>query len=79
MANPGIKFIQGDVSDLSFKDDYFDLITIVFGIRNVVDRKKALEEFFRVDNLSETRDNLSETASICRRWFLPSSINRCAR
>ena len=48
MANLGIKFIQGDVSSLSFKDDYFDLITIVFGIRNVVDRKKALEEFFRV-------------------------------
>jgi demethylmenaquinone methyltransferase / 2-methoxy-6-polyprenyl-1,4-benzoquinol methylase len=47
-SNPDIKFIQGDVSDLGFKDDYFDLITIVFGIRNVVDRKKALEEFFRV-------------------------------
>jgi demethylmenaquinone methyltransferase / 2-methoxy-6-polyprenyl-1,4-benzoquinol methylase len=47
-ANPGIKFIQGDVSRLGFKDDYFDLITIVFGIRNVADRKKALEEFFRV-------------------------------
>jgi demethylmenaquinone methyltransferase/2-methoxy-6-polyprenyl-1,4-benzoquinol methylase len=47
-TNPDIKFIQGDVSDLGFKDDYFDLITIVFGIRNVVDRKKVLEEFFRV-------------------------------
>ena len=47
-ANPGIKFIQGDVSSLGFKDDFFDLITIVFGIRNVVDRKKALKEFFRV-------------------------------
>src|SRR5665811_433301 len=33
MANPGIKFIQGDVSSLDFKNDYFDLITIVFGIR----------------------------------------------
>ena len=48
LANPGTNFIQGDASDLDFKDDYFDLITIVFGIRNVVDRKKALEEFFRV-------------------------------
>ncbi len=46
--NPEIKFVQGDVIDLGCKDDYFDLITIVFGIRNVVDRKKALEEFFRV-------------------------------
>jgi demethylmenaquinone methyltransferase / 2-methoxy-6-polyprenyl-1,4-benzoquinol methylase len=47
-ANPGIKFMQGDVLGLGFKNDCFDLITIVFGIRNVVDRKKALEEFFRV-------------------------------
>src|SRR5665811_2132503 len=48
MTNQGIKFIQGDVSSLDFEDDYFDLITIVFGIRNVADRKKSLEEFFRV-------------------------------
>jgi len=48
MTNQGIKFIQGDVSSLDFEDDYFDLITIVFGIRNIANRKKALEEFFRV-------------------------------
>ncbi|MEI7616807.1 MAG: bifunctional demethylmenaquinone methyltransferase/2-methoxy-6-polyprenyl-1,4-benzoquinol methylase UbiE [Actinomycetota bacterium] len=48
MPNPEIKFVQGDVLNLDYKDGYFDLITIVFGIRNVVDRKKALEEFFRV-------------------------------
>ncbi len=45
---PEIRFNTGDVSKLEFKDDYFDLITIVFGIRNITDRKKALEEFFRV-------------------------------
>lgn len=45
---PQIEFKAGDVSKLNFKDDYFDIITIVFGIRNVLDRGKALKEFFRV-------------------------------
>jgi demethylmenaquinone methyltransferase/2-methoxy-6-polyprenyl-1,4-benzoquinol methylase len=45
---PKIEFKAGDVSKLNFKDDYFDIITIVFGIRNVLDRRKALKEFFRV-------------------------------
>ena len=45
---PDIKFKAGDVSKLEFKDDYFDIITIVFGIRNVLDREKALKEFYRV-------------------------------
>jgi len=48
VKNPDIEFIQGDVSSLDFENNYFDLITIVFGIRNVVDRKKALKEFLRV-------------------------------
>lgn len=46
--NAEIEFKQGDVSDLNFKDNYFDIISIVFGIRNVIDRREALKEFFRV-------------------------------
>jgi demethylmenaquinone methyltransferase/2-methoxy-6-polyprenyl-1,4-benzoquinol methylase len=33
---------------LPFAAREFDLVTIAFGIRNVIDRKKALREFFRV-------------------------------
>lgn len=43
-----IEFRQGDVTDLDFQDNYFDIITIVFGIRNIIDRAKALKEFFRI-------------------------------
>jgi len=43
-----VQFKQGDVTNLNFPDNYFDLITIVFGIRNVLDRDKALKEFFRI-------------------------------
>ena len=43
-----VSFIKSDISSIPFKDDYFDLVTIVFGIRNVIDRKKALSELYRV-------------------------------
>ncbi|MHB1346694.1 MAG: bifunctional demethylmenaquinone methyltransferase/2-methoxy-6-polyprenyl-1,4-benzoquinol methylase UbiE [Candidatus Humimicrobiaceae bacterium] len=45
---PEIKFGIGDVCELDYAGSYFDLVTIVFGIRNVADRAKALKEFYRV-------------------------------
>ncbi len=45
-----IRFMEGDVTCLDFEDNYFDFITVVFGIRNVKDRKKALEEFYRISS-----------------------------
>lgn len=44
-----ISFEVGNAEDLSqFEDNYFDLYTIVFGIRNVTDVDKALREAYRV-------------------------------
>jgi demethylmenaquinone methyltransferase/2-methoxy-6-polyprenyl-1,4-benzoquinol methylase len=43
-----VTFLPGDAVDLNFADNSFDIITIVFGIRNIFDREKALKEFFRV-------------------------------
>ena len=43
-----LTFTNGDVTELEFPNDYFDLITIVFGIRNIINREKALKEFLRV-------------------------------
>jgi demethylmenaquinone methyltransferase / 2-methoxy-6-polyprenyl-1,4-benzoquinol methylase len=45
--HPNTTFTNGDVTELEFPDDYFDLITIVFGIRNIFNREKALKEFLR--------------------------------
>ncbi|TDQ02239.1 bifunctional demethylmenaquinone methyltransferase/2-methoxy-6-polyprenyl-1,4-benzoquinol methylase UbiE [Leifsonia sp. 115AMFTsu3.1] len=47
-GNPFIRFVQADAMDLPFDDDTFDAVTISFGLRNIVDPKKALAEFFRV-------------------------------
>lgn len=43
-----IEWVEGDALDLSFPDCYFDAITMGYGLRNVVDRRKAMQEIFRV-------------------------------
>ena len=41
-------YVQADAENLPFEDDYFDCITIAFGLRNVTDKQKALESMYRV-------------------------------
>ncbi|KAF8390448.1 hypothetical protein HHK36_024974 [Tetracentron sinense] len=41
-------WVEGDALDLPFPDSYFDAITIGYGLRNVVDRPRAMQEMFRV-------------------------------
>ncbi|KAJ4711063.1 2-phytyl-1,4-beta-naphthoquinone methyltransferase, chloroplastic [Melia azedarach] len=43
-----IEWVEGDALDLPFSDCIFDAITMGYGLRNVVDKRKALEEMFRV-------------------------------
>lgn len=45
---PDFELIVGDAMHLPFADASFDVITIGFGLRNVVMLEKALEEFVRV-------------------------------
>jgi demethylmenaquinone methyltransferase/2-methoxy-6-polyprenyl-1,4-benzoquinol methylase len=47
-ANPRVEFVQADATALPFGDAEFDAVTISFGLRNIVQPKKALAEFFRV-------------------------------
>ncbi|MBL9024050.1 MAG: bifunctional demethylmenaquinone methyltransferase/2-methoxy-6-polyprenyl-1,4-benzoquinol methylase UbiE [Myxococcales bacterium] len=43
-----VSLVVGDAMSLPFEDATFDAITIAFGIRNVPDRPKGLEEMLRV-------------------------------
>ncbi len=43
-----IEFINGDALKLPFNDNFFDAVTVGFGLRNVNDLTKALEEIKRV-------------------------------
>ncbi|XP_058776388.1 2-phytyl-1,4-beta-naphthoquinone methyltransferase, chloroplastic isoform X1 [Vicia villosa] len=43
-----IEWVQGDALDLPFDDGWFDAITMGYGLRNVVDKRKAMQEILRV-------------------------------
>lgn len=43
-----IDYVQANAEALPFPDNYFDCITISFGLRNVTDKDKALRSMFRV-------------------------------
>ena len=42
------RWIEGDATKLPFSDCSFDAITMGYGLRNVLDRGKAMQEMFRV-------------------------------
>jgi demethylmenaquinone methyltransferase / 2-methoxy-6-polyprenyl-1,4-benzoquinol methylase len=46
--SPRINLMQGDAVHLPFNDNSFDVTGIAFGIRNIPDRLKALNEMLRV-------------------------------
>ncbi|RDX57753.1 2-phytyl-1,4-beta-naphthoquinone methyltransferase, chloroplastic, partial [Mucuna pruriens] len=49
-----IEWVEGDALDLPFSDGWFDAITMGYGLRNVVDKHKAMQEIFRVVKAGST-------------------------
>jgi len=43
-----IDFTFSDAKDLNFPDNYFDAVTVSFGMRNIIDTAAALREAYRV-------------------------------
>ncbi|MFV9997984.1 MAG: bifunctional demethylmenaquinone methyltransferase/2-methoxy-6-polyprenyl-1,4-benzoquinol methylase UbiE [Arsenophonus endosymbiont of Dermacentor nuttalli] len=43
-----VNYVQANAEQLPFPDNYFDCISISFGLRNVTDKDKALKSMFRV-------------------------------
>jgi demethylmenaquinone methyltransferase/2-methoxy-6-polyprenyl-1,4-benzoquinol methylase len=43
-----ITFREGNAESLPYDSEIFDAVTITFGLRNIRDRLKALQEFYRV-------------------------------
>lgn len=46
--NPVINMVQGDSENLPYKDNYFDAVTVAFGVRNFEHLEKGLSEIYRV-------------------------------
>jgi demethylmenaquinone methyltransferase/2-methoxy-6-polyprenyl-1,4-benzoquinol methylase len=47
-GNSFVEFVQADATRLPFETAEFDAVTISFGLRNVVDPRAAVAEFYRV-------------------------------
>jgi len=45
---PNMNFVIGDAANLPIEDNKADILSIAYGIRNVIERKKAFQEFYRV-------------------------------
>lgn len=43
-----VEYVQADAENLPFASDYFDAVTIAFGLRNVTHIERALASMFRV-------------------------------
>jgi demethylmenaquinone methyltransferase/2-methoxy-6-polyprenyl-1,4-benzoquinol methylase len=43
-----ISFVEANAEELPFEENYFDCVTIAFGLRNVTDKDKALRSMYRV-------------------------------
>ncbi len=46
--NDGVKYYQGDVTNLPYPDNTFDVVTMGFGLRNIQNAEKAVEEVYRI-------------------------------
>ncbi len=46
--HPKIQFVEGDCTNLPFENNSFDVVTISFGLRNIENYDKALDEINRV-------------------------------
>lgn len=44
----GVEFLQGDVTNLPYPDESFDFAIMGFGLRNILNAEKAIEEVYRI-------------------------------
>ena len=66
----GLEFVQMNAEALPFPDAQFDLVTIAFGLRNVTDKQRALNEMRRVLRPGG-RALVLEFSRVTADWFRP--------
>ncbi|URD93642.1 ubiE/COQ5 methyltransferase family [Musa troglodytarum] len=75
-----IEWIEGDALDLPFSDSYFDAITIGYGLRNLIDRQKAMREIFRVlkpgskVSILDFNKSTSSLVSLLQEWMIDNVV-----
>lgn len=78
--HPPISWLEADVLDLPFEDNYFDAATMGYGLRNVTDIPRSLKELHRVLKNSAKaaildfhRPNNSQTRAF-QQWYLDNLV-----
>ncbi|XP_022131614.1 2-phytyl-1,4-beta-naphthoquinone methyltransferase, chloroplastic isoform X2 [Momordica charantia] len=75
-----IEWVEGDALNLPFSDGYFDAITMGYGLRNVVDKRKALEEMLRVlkegskVSILDFNKTTQPTAAAIQEWMINNIV-----
>ncbi|KAG6488014.1 hypothetical protein ZIOFF_056772 [Zingiber officinale] len=75
-----LEWIEGDALNLPFPDCYFDAITMGYGLRNLVDRQKALREIFRVlkpgskVSILDFNKSTSNLVNTAQEWMLDKVV-----
>ena len=82
---PDLSFVAGDATSLPFADETFDVVTISFGLRNVVDTDLALREMRRVTRpggrlvICEFSRPTFAPFRVLYTWYLTRVLPRMAR
>ena len=66
----GLRYAQMNAEALPFPDRSFDAVTIAFGLRNVTDKQRALEEMHRVLKIGG-KALILEFSEVKLDWFKP--------
>lgn len=73
--NLNINFIEGNAINIPFSNNFFDLCTISFGLRNLPDINTALKEFYRI--MSEESEILVlDLGEPSFQWLYPVLLNK---
>ena len=89
LTQPNINFIKGDVGNLPFQDNYFDIVLSMNGFHAFPDKDKAFKEIYRVlkkggffigcfyiKGESRITDWLINTVLSKKGWFSPPFYTR---
>ncbi|XP_054809481.1 2-phytyl-1,4-beta-naphthoquinone methyltransferase, chloroplastic-like [Prosopis cineraria] len=75
-----IEWVEGDALNLQFTNGWFDAVTMGFGLRNVVDKRKAMQEILRVLKIGSrvaildfNKSNQFLTASVME-WMIDNVV-----
>lgn len=66
----GLRYAQMNAEALPFPDRSFDAVTIAFGLRNVTDKQRALEEMHRVLKIGG-KALILEFSTVRQEWLKP--------